>query len=80
MERNPRVAIARRVANAIPLLEYVPFQFHFDFTDTTTGEIVLTVDRQRAIRDRYIVNVPDPRLDYRIAAAMAVGLDIFQGR
>jgi hypothetical protein len=33
-----------------------------------------------SIRDRYTVDVPDQRLDFRLAAAMAVALDALQGR
>ncbi len=73
-ERSTTKAIVRRVLNNLPL------RFHFDFADTATGEEVLAVERQRSLRDRYHVTVADPRLDYRIAAAMAVALDIFQGR
>jgi hypothetical protein len=32
------------------------------------------------MRDRYTVTVPDPRLDFRLAAAMAVGLDALMSR
>ncbi len=73
-ERSTAIAIVRRVLNNLPL------RFHFDFADTTTGEAVLAVERQRSLRDRYDVTVADPRLDFRIAAAMAVALDVFQGR
>ena len=41
---------------------------------------MLSVDRQRSLRDRYDVTVPDPTLDFRLAAAMTVALDAFQGR
>ena len=53
----------------------MPFIFHFDFVDTSTGATVLVSERQKAIRDRYAVTVPDPRLDFRVAASMAVALD-----
>jgi hypothetical protein len=41
---------------------------------------VLVSERQKAIRDRYTVTVPDPRLDFRVAASMAVALDALQSR
>jgi hypothetical protein len=41
---------------------------------------VMSVERQFSLRDRYTVKVPDPRLDFRLAAAMAVGLDALMGR
>jgi uncharacterized protein YxjI len=71
-ERNVAVAIARRVVD-------FPFAFHFDFRDAT-GQVVMSVERQFSMRDRYTVTVPDPRLDFRLAAAMAVALDALMGR
>ena len=81
-ERRLFIAILRRIWDLIPYLGdiWVPFVFHFDFVDTTTGQPVLTSERQVAIRDRYTVTVPDPRLDFRVAASMAVALDALQSR
>ena len=81
-ERRPDIAILRPVWDLIPYLGdvWVPFVFHFDFVDTATGAPVLVSERQKAIRDRYDVTVPDPRLDFRVAAAMAVALDALQSR
>ena len=81
-ERRLFIAILRRIWDLIPYLGdiWVPFVFHFDFVDTTTGQPVLTSERQVSIRDRYTVTVPDPRLDFRVAASMAVALDALQSR
>jgi uncharacterized protein YxjI len=81
-ERRPVIAILRRVWDFLPVVGdiWVPFVFHFDFVDTRTGATVLVSERQKAIRDRYTVTVPDPRLDFRVAAAMAVALDALQSR
>ncbi|WP_448625269.1 hypothetical protein [Geodermatophilus sp. URMC 64] len=81
-ERRPAIAILRRIWDFIPYLGdiWVPFVFHFDFVDTATGRVVLVSERRKAIRDRYTVTVPDPRLDFRVAAAMAVALDALQSR
>lgn len=81
-ERRPFIAILRRIWDSIPWLGdvWVPFVFHFDFVDTVTGRPVLISERKKAIRDRYTVTVPDPRLDFRVAAAMAVALDALQSR
>jgi uncharacterized protein YxjI len=81
-ERRPVIAILRRVWELIPYLGdvWVPFVFHFDFVDTATGQPVMISERRKAIRDRYTVTVPDPRLDFRVAAAMAVALDALQSR
>ena len=81
-ERRPLIAILRRVWTLIPYLGdiWVPFVFHFDFVDSASGATVLVSERQKAIRDRYTVTVPDPRLDFRVAASMAVALDALQSR
>ena len=71
-ERNVVVAIARRIVD-------FPFAFHFDFVDPS-GQPVMSVERRFSVRDRYSVTVPDPRLDFRLAAAMAVGLDALMAR
>lgn len=72
-ERNLGIAIARRFVN-------LPFAFHFDFTDKVTGRAVMSSERKMTLRDQYIVTVPDPRVDFRLAAAVAVGLDALMQR
>ena len=58
----------------------IPFlPIHFDFVDLSGAPLVL-VERQGSVRDRYTVNVPDPRIDFRVAAALAVGLDALMQR
>ncbi len=81
-ERRPAIAVLRRVWDLLPVVGevWVPFVFHFDFVDTATGATVLVSERQKAIRDRYDVTVPDPRVDFRVAASMAVALDALQSR
>ncbi len=81
-ERRPVIAVLRRVWDFLPVVGdvWVPFVFHFDFVDKATGAVVLISERQKAIRDRYSVTVPDPRLDFRVAASMAVALDALQSR
>ena len=81
-ERRPLIAILRRIWDFIPYIGdvWVPFVFHFDFVDQETGQVVLVSERQKAITDRYTVTVPDPRLDFRVAASMAVALDALQSR
>jgi len=72
-ERNQAIAIIRRFVE-------LPFAFHFDFTDKATGQLVMSSERQMSLRDRYTVTVPDTRVDFRLAAAMAVGLDALMQR
>jgi len=72
-ERSQAVAIIRRFTD-IPFLP-----IHFDFVGAQ-GEPLLGVERQGSVRDRYTVHVPDPRVDFRVAAAIAVGLDALMQR
>lgn len=81
-ERSQGVAIARRIIGMVGEIP-IPLRFHFDFT-APTGDVILTSERQRSLRDRYELTVPklenDWQLDWRVAAAMAVALDALQGR
>ena len=81
-ERRQLIAILRRLWDVVPYLGdiWVPFVFHFDFVDTSTGRPVMVSERHKTIRDRYTVTVLDPRLDFRVAASMAVALDALQSR
>lgn len=72
-ERSQAVALIRRFAD-IPFLP-----IHFDFVDAD-GRPLLGVERQGSVRDRYTVQVPDERVDFRVAAAIAVGLDALMQR
>ena len=72
-ERNLAVALIRRFVD-------VPLRFHFDFLDNATGAVVMSSDKQFSLRDRYAVEVPDPRVDWRLAAAVAVALDALLAR
>ena len=72
-ERSPLVALLRRFTD-LPFLA-----FHFDFVDTD-GKPLMSVERQVSVRDKYTVTVPDERVDFRVAAAVAVGLDALMQR
>jgi uncharacterized protein YxjI len=84
-ERNPNIAIARRLWEFLPVVNDLPspFLFHFDFT-APDGSIILSSVRKRSLRDRYDVELPSSpngwRLDWRVGAAMAVALDALQSR
>lgn len=71
-ERNLLVALLRRFAD-------VPLPIHFDFV-STDGSPLLSSERQATIRDRYTVRVPDERVDFRVAAAVAVAVDALMQR
>ena len=72
-ERSQGVALVRRFMD-IPFLA-----MHFDFADSA-GHPLLSVERQPSVRDVYTVHVPDQRVDFRVAAAIAVGLDALMQR
>lgn len=72
-ERSMFVALLRRFTD-------VPFlPIHFDFVNAE-GEPMLSSTRRASVGDRYTVTVPDPRVDFRVAAAVAVALDALMAR
>jgi uncharacterized protein YxjI len=83
-ERNQAVAILRRVWDFIPLLGDLPFAwpYHFDFTvPGPTGPYqVFSVDKRFSLRDKYVVEINDPRIDRRLVIAQAIALDALQSR
>ena len=72
-ERSQAVALIRRFTD-IPFLP-----IHFDFV-TPQGATILQIERQSTVRDKYTVTVTDPQIDFRVAAAVAVGLDALMQR
>jgi uncharacterized protein YxjI len=72
-ERSQGVALLRRFSD-IPFLP-----IHFDFT-SSEGQPLIAVERQMTVRDRYTVHVPDQRVDFRVAAAIAVAMDALMSR
>ena len=73
-ERNMVVSLLRRFTD----IGFLPV--HFDFVDAQTGAPLMSSTRRMSIGDRYTIDVPDERVDFRIAAAMAVGLDALMSR
>jgi uncharacterized protein YxjI len=72
-ERNFAVALLRRFSDSLSWLPY-----HFDFV--ANGQPVFSVVRKWGLRDRYMIEIPDPNIDRRLVMAMAVGLDALQSR
>ena len=72
-ERNQLVGLLRRFTE----LDFIPI--HFDFVDAE-GKPLFSVERKMSIADRYRVTVPDERVDFRVAAAVAVALDALMSR
>ncbi|MEJ7833362.1 MAG: hypothetical protein WKF79_10635 [Nocardioides sp.] len=72
-ERSQGVALLRRFTD----VKFIPI--HFDFVDAEAKPL-LGVERQGSLRDQYTVHVPDPRVDFRFAAAVAVAMDAMMQR
>lgn len=79
-ERNAGLAVLRRVWDFIPFVSSLPFAwpYHFDFK--AGDQIVFAVNKKFSLRDRYVVDIKDPRLDRRVVIAQAVALDALQSR
>lgn len=79
-ERNKAVALVRRVWQFVPFVDAIPFAwpYHFDFV--AGDQVVFSVEKKMGIRDRYVVDIKDPRLDRRLVIAQAVALDALQSR
>jgi uncharacterized protein YxjI len=72
-ERNLVVALLRRFSDSLSWLPY-----HFDFG--IGASIGFSVTRKWGLRDRYLIEIHDERLDRRLVIAMAVALDALQAR
>ena len=80
-ERSMPVAVVRRLWGLLPL--EIPFLFPYHFDLLEDGTVVGGVERQRSLRDRYLVNlhsIPAEKLDRRLAVALAIALDALQSR
>ncbi len=75
-ERSQLVALLRRFTD-------FSWPVHFDFT-TAEGAPVMSVERQWSLRDSYAVDLPagpgGVRVDWRVAACLAVAVDVLLGR
>lgn len=71
-ETSLPVALIRRFVD-------LPLPIHFDYTDGQ-GAPLLSVTRGFSLRDNYDVQVADQRIDFRVAAAVAVAMDALMAR
>jgi len=72
-ERSQVVALLRRFVDSLSWLPY-----HFDFA--IGGQPAFSVVKKWGLRDRYVVDIHDPRVDRRLVVAMAIALDALQAR
>ncbi|NHA69129.1 hypothetical protein [Phycicoccus flavus] len=84
-ERSTGIAVLRRVWDFVPVVGEIPlpFLFHFDFR-APDGTVVMSSTKKMGVRDVYRIELrrtpTGRRLDWRLAAAMAVALDALQSR
>lgn len=64
-ERSRKVEPLRRLSTS-----------QFTFIDGVTRDLVMTVERRSMFCDSYAIDVPDTRVDFRLAVAISVGLDL----
>ncbi len=88
-ESNLGLALLRRFGGELPviggLIELVVlfFKYHFVFIDIATDEVVGTYTKTTLFRDHYLLEATDglwDSIDWRVLAAMGVGLDALQSR
>lgn len=72
-ERNAVLGLVRRFVDAA---QFIPY--HFDFVADETP--VFSIDKRWGVRDRYTIDIPDPRADRRMVIAMTVAVDALQAR
>lgn len=75
-ERSQLIAVLRRFTD-------FSWPVHFDFT--TAGDVpIMSIERQWSLRDAYDVQLPaagsGARMDWRVAACLAVGCDVLLSR
>ncbi len=88
-ESNHVLAFMRRFGGMIPLVgDFIDIitmflRYHFIFADSTTGNEVGRYQKTTLFRDHYLLSMaPEAyqKEDWRVLAAMAVGLDALQSR
>lgn len=79
-ERSMLVAVLRRVWGLIPYAENIPIPWVFHFDAVAGGAPVFSHTRKWGIRDRYVMDIQDQRLDFRMAIAIGILMDAMQHR
>lgn len=88
-ESNQLLAVMRRFGGLIPIIGdvieilTVLLKYHFVISRLDTGEVVGTYQKTTLFRDHYQLSLTDgavEAVDWRVYAALAVGLDALQSR
>jgi uncharacterized protein YxjI len=79
-ERSMAIALLRRFWSQVPFLGELPVPWVFHFDGVIGDHKVLSHNRRWGIRDRYVTELHDPNLDWRLCVALAICLDAMQHR
>lgn len=88
-ETSKVLAVVRRVLDFLPIIGdfaaiiMIFFLVHFTFINSKTGETIGYYKKTKRFRDHYVLSMTDEAYasqDWRVWAAMAVGLDALQSR
>ncbi len=84
-ERNPILAVVRRVWELLPIVGDIPFfvKYHFDFVRPGTDEPLASYTKTTTLRDHYRLEINDEledTIDWRVLVALGVMMDALQSR
>lgn len=79
-ERSLAIALLRRFWGMVPFVGEFPVPWVFHFDGVVGDRKVLSHNRRWGIRDRYVMELQDPQLDWRLCVALAICLDAMQHR
>lgn len=80
-ERNPTVAVVRRVWEFVPWIGDLPFFVRFHFDAKAGDRVVAGYDKITRFRDHYRLSLYEPPpVDVRVLLGLAVALDALQSR
>ncbi|HVE64280.1 MAG TPA: DUF2510 domain-containing protein [Mycobacteriales bacterium] len=79
-ERSMAVALLRRFWDLIPYANNIPVPWVFHFDAVADGVPIFTHTRIWGWRDRYVMEIQDQRLDFKMATAIGILMDAMQHR
>lgn len=79
-ERSLAIALLRRFWGMVPFVGEFPVPWVFHFDGTIGDDKLITHSRLWGIRDRYVMELLEPQLDWRLCVALAICLDAMQHR
>lgn len=84
-ERNPVLAVVRRVWELLPFFGDIPFfvKYHFDFVRPSDERRLASYTKTTTFRDHYRLEIDDEladSVDWRVLVALGVMMDALQSR